>query len=66
MSNMENYISISVRFYVTCKVFSKKKKKFFFFILDFSHGPGVGSLPGSVGDVGLIPGLGGFHVPRSN
>ena len=48
--------------------FLEKKKKvfFFFFILDLSHGPVIGSPPGSAGDVGLIPGLGGFHVPRSN
>ena len=25
-----------------------------------------GSPPANVGDTGLIPGLGGFHIPRSN
>ena len=28
--------------------------------------PVVKNLPASAGDVGLIPGPGGFHVPQSN
>jgi len=33
---------------------------------DFPGGPGVKSLPSSAGDTGLIPGLGRFHMLRSN
>ena len=35
-------------------------------IQDFPGGPVVKSLPASVGDLGLIPGLGRYHMPRGN
>ena len=34
-------------------------------VLDFPGGPEVKSLPCNAGDVGLIPGLGGSHVPQA-
>ena len=34
--------------------------------MDFPGGPEVGSSPASAGDMGSIPGLGGFHMPWSN
>ena len=33
---------------------------------DFPGGPVVRSLPANAGDMGLIPGLGRFHMPQSN
>jgi len=32
-------------------------------LLDFPGDPGVKNLPANAGDVGLIPGLGGSHMP---
>ena len=34
--------------------------------LDFPAGPVVKSSPANAGDVGLIPGLGGFHMLQDN
>ena len=34
--------------------------------LDFRGGPVVKNLPDSAGHMGSIPGLGSFHMPRSN
>ena len=34
--------------------------------LDFPGGPVVKNLPASAGHTGSIPGLGSFHMPRSN
>ena len=34
--------------------------------MDFPGGPVVGSSPASAGDMGSIPGLGGFHMPWSD
>ena len=33
---------------------------------DIPRGPVVKNLPGNAGDKGLIPGLGGSHLPQSN
>ena len=33
---------------------------------DFTGGPVVKNLPANAEDTGLIPGQGGFHMPRSN
>ena len=35
-------------------------------IQDFPSGPVVKNLPANAGDLGLIPGLGRYHVPRGN
>ena len=35
-------------------------------ILDFPGGSVVKKLPANAGDIGLIPGLGQFHMPRGN
>ena len=43
------------------KIAPKKKKK-----KDLPGGKVVKNLPAKVGDMGLIPGLGGFHMPWSN
>ena len=33
---------------------------------DFPGGPVVRSLPSNAGDMGLIPGLGRFHMPQNS
>ena len=33
---------------------------------DFPGGPVIGSPPANSGDMGLIPGLGGFHLPQDS
>ena len=43
--------------------FNIKKKKVG---MDFPDDPVVGNLPANAGDVGSIPGLGRFHMPRGN
>ena len=35
-------------------------------IQDFPGGPVVKNLPANVGDLGLTPGLGRYHMPRGN
>ena len=34
--------------------------------VDFPGGPVVRSLPANAGDMGLIPGLGRFHMPQNS
>ena len=34
--------------------------------MDFPDGPAVKNLPADAGYMGLIPGLGRFHMPQSN
>ena len=43
--------------------FNIKKKKAG---MDFPDDPVVGNLPANAGDVGSIPGLGRFHMPRGS
>ena len=43
------------------KIAPKKQKQ-----KDLPGGAVVKNLPAKVGDMGLIPGLGGFRMPRSN
>ena len=46
----------------TNTIIKKKKRQH----LELPSGPVVRSPPTNAGDTGLIPGLGKFHVPRSN
>jgi len=40
--------------------------KIYVLLGDFTGGPVVKNLPANAEDTGLIPGQGGFHMPRSN